>query len=166
MPQGVLMLKLLTTFLLLIQAMTEPLKPPEIWATPIPDFDSQHSWDYYLPATEYGAGHRGIDLFVSPGQELRAPFDAVVSFSGKVVDRNLITLRSLTGYKASFEVVCTDLTEGDWVSEGQVFGQACKGDTGYHEHCQNCVHFSVRSPYGYLNPLLFVGKLKPSQLVS
>ena len=160
------MLKILTTFLLLIQAMTEPLRPPEIWATPIPDFDSRHSWDYHLPATQYGAGHRGIDLFVSQGQELRSPFDAVVSSSGKVVDRRLITLRSLTGYKASFEVVCSDLEEGDWVREGEVFGKVCNGDSNYQEHCQNCVHFSVRSSYGYLNPLLFVGKLRPSQLVS
>jgi hypothetical protein len=160
------MLKVLISLTVAIQVLLNPVEPPEIWATPIPLFSENHSYDYSLPASKYGAGHRGIDLFVQTNQELTAPFDSVVSFVGKVVDRNLITLSSLTGYKASFEPVCSDLVVGDFVSEGEVFGWQCDADDDYEDHCKNCVHFSVRSEYGYLNPLLFVGRLWPSVLIS
>ena len=160
------MLKLLAILLLAIQHSLGPVKPPEIWATPIPDFESRHSWDYQLPATEYGAGHRGIDLEMKLNKEIRAPFDGVVSFVGKVVDRKLITLHSLTGYKASFEPVCSDLSEGDFVREQEILGWACPADKEYEDHCKDCVHFSVRNESGYLNPLLFVGELWPSVLIS
>jgi hypothetical protein len=90
----------------------------------------------------------------------------VVSFVGKVVDRKLITLHSLTGYKASFEPVCSDLSEGDFVREQEVLGWACPADKEYEDHCKDCVHFSVRNESGYLNPLLFVGELWPSVLIS
>lgn len=160
------MLKVLISLALAIQVLISPVEPPEIWASPIPHFSENHSYDYSLPASEYGAGHRGIDLFIETNQELTAPFDSVVSFFGKVVDRKLITLHSLTGYKASFEPVCSDLAVGDFVREGEVFGWHCHGDDEYEEHCQDCVHFSVRSEFGYLNPLLFVGRLWPSVLIS
>jgi len=160
------MLKFLLALLIALPSLLEPIRPPEIWATPIPDFDARHSWDYSLPATEYGAGHRGVDLYLEPGEEITSPFDAVVTFAGKVVDRNLITLQSLTGYKASFEVVCTHLSVGEFVLEGEVIGKACDGDLNYQIHCENCVHFSVRTEHGYLNPLLFLGSIWPSHLVS
>lgn len=160
------MLKVLISLAMAIQVLISPVEPPEIWATPIPLFYQKHSSDYSLPVSEYGAGHRGIDLFVETNQELTAPFDSVVSFVGEVVDRKLITLLSMTGYKASFEPVCSSLTVGDFVEEGEVFGWQCDGDDEYEEHCQNCVHFSVRNEYGYLNPLLFVGRLWPSVLIS
>ncbi len=82
------------------------------------------------------------------------------------MDRNLITLQSLTGYRASFEVVCTHLSVGEFVLEGEVIGKACDGDLNYQIHCENCVHFSVRTEHGYLNPLLFFGSMRPSHLVS
>ena len=160
------MLKLLAILLLAFQHSLGPVEPPEIWATPIPDFESRHSWDYQLPATEYGAGHRGIDLEMELNEEIRAPFDGVVSFVGKVVDRKLITLHSLTGYKASFEPVCSDFSEGDFVREQEILGWACPADKEYEDHCKDCVHFSVHNESGYLNPLLFLGKLWPSVLIS
>lgn len=160
------MTKLIALFIYSLQVAFGPISPPEIWATPIPDFNSRHSWDYQLPANEYGAGHRGIDLEMKPGEEIRAPFDGVVSFVGKVVDRKLITLHSLTGYKASFEPVCSSWSEGDFVREQEVLGWACPAEPDYEQHCANCIHFSVRSEKGYLNPLLFVGELWPSVLIS
>ena len=160
------MIKLFALLIYSLQLAMGPVSPPEIWATPIPDFNSRHSWDYQLPASEYGAGHRGIDLEMKPGEEIRAPFDGVVSFVGKVVDRKLITLHSLTGYKASFEPICSDWNEGDFVREQEVLGWACPAEPNYQEHCANCVHFSVRNENGYLNPLLFVGQLWPSVLIS
>lgn len=160
------MLKFIAVIFMVFQLSLGPVAGPEIWATPIPDFDSRHSWDYRLPATHYGAGHRGIDLALEPNETIHAPFDGVVSFVGEVVDRKLITLHSLTGYKASFEPVCSDLSEGDFVREEAVIGSVCEGDAEYQEHCAGCVHFSVRSPDGYLNPLLFLGKIWPSVLIS
>jgi len=160
------MFKLIAFLFVAFQLSLAPVAQPEIWATPIPDFDSRHSWDYQLPATQFGPGHRGIDLAMKPNEEIRAPFDGVVSFVGKVVDRKLITLHSLTGYRASFEPVCSHLTEGNFVKEQDLLGWACSAATSYEEHCENCVHFSVRNEVGYLNPLLFIDKLWPSVLIS
>ena len=160
------MLKLIAFVIIAFQLSLGPARPPEIWADPIPDLESRHSWDYQLPATEYGPGHRGIDLDMQENEQIRAPFDGVVSFVGKVVDRRLITLHSLTGYKASFEPICSELEQGDFVREQEVLGWACSADKSYAEHCPGCVHFSVRNEYGYLNPLLFIGQLWPSVLVS
>lgn len=160
------MLKVITVIVLSLQLALAAVAPPEIWATPIPDFDSRHSRDYQLPANEYGAGHRGIDLEVEPNEKIRAPFDGVISFVGQVANRRLITLHSLTGYKVSFEPICSDLVEGEFVREQEVLGWACAAAPDYQWHCQNCVHFSVRSEAGYLNPLLFIGQLWPSVLIS
>jgi len=45
-------------------------------------------------------------------------------------------------------------------------GYLCEGEAGDKEHCEGCMHLSVRVQRGYLNPLLFFGQLMPSKIVS
>jgi len=45
-------------------------------------------------------------------------------------------------------------------------GYLCEGEAGYKEHCEGCMHLSIRVQRGYLNPLLFFGHLVPSKIVS
>lgn len=160
------MLKIIAIFTLFIFILNQPVRPPEIWATPIPDFRDRHYSNYFLPAEKWGKGHRGIDLQMKDGEALHSPFDGRVHFVGKVVNRSLITLRSSGGLLASFEPVCSDLEQDALISQGEVIGYFCQGDPDYSEHCENCLHFSVRSEYGYLNPLLFVSSVKPSVVIT
>lgn len=150
----------------IISTLSQPVRSPEIWATPIPDFVDRHYSNFYLPAESWGKGHRGIDMKVETNETLYAPFAGEIHFVGKVVDRQVVTLKSASGLLASFEPVCSELSNSEEIEKGQAFGFACQADDEYKSHCDGCVHFSVRSEFGYLNPLLFVSKIKPSVIVS
>jgi hypothetical protein len=160
------MIKLISLLTLVIAALAQPVKSPEIWTTPIPDFENRHFPNYVLPASKWGAGHRGIDLLVEDQEQIKSPFDGIVHFEGKVVDRNVLTLKSSSGLLASFEPICSNLIAGDEVTQGEQVGHYCSGTENYEEHCEMCIHFSVRSEHGYLNPLLFVSSIRPSVIVS
>ena len=111
------MIKLISLLTLVIAALTQPVKSPEIWATPIPDFENRHFPNYVLPASKWGAGHRGIDLLVKDQEQIKSPFSGTVHFQGKVVDRNVLTLKSSSGLLASFEPICSNLSAGDEVTK-------------------------------------------------
>jgi hypothetical protein len=160
------MIKLISLLTLVIAALTQPVKSPEIWATPIPDFENRHFPNYVLPASKWGAGHRGIDLLVEDQEQIQSPFDGMVHFYGKVVDRNVLTLKSSSGVLASFEPICSNLNAVDEVTKGEPIGHFCAGKESYEEHREMCIHFSVRNEHGYLNPLLFVSSIRPSVIVS
>ena len=157
------MTKLLAIFLILITASAPA---PEIIAKPVP-FDHINIQNHYqAPLWQKGTGHRGIDLALDSQSPIVAPFDGEVFFAGKVVNRQVITLISDTGLKASFEPVCAIHPKGSRVLKGQNIAVLCVPDSDYQMHCESCLHFSIRNEYGYLNPLLFYGMLKPAVLTS
>ncbi len=159
------MTKLIALLFLLSQAITPP-PSAEIWAEPIPFFEQSIEESYLAPASRYGSGHRGIDFHVEPGQSIHSPDHGVVHFVGKVVNRNLITIRTTHGKLASFEPVCSSLRMGDLVRKGQALGVRCLGDESYFAHCDSCVHASARDHHGYLSPLHLMGQMTASVLIS
>lgn len=112
------------------------------------------------PEHRYGPGHRGVDLAVTPGQEVLAPADAVVRFRGAVAGRAVISL-TLCGpggasddhlLASSFEPVHSTLQRGDHVHAGQVIGYvsdsnsaATSGQEGVKQQIQNQVLSPARS---------------------
>lgn len=156
------MIKLFVLLSLVFQA-TAP--SPEILAEPVPLLRQSTIHTYVAPLWDRGAGHRGIDIALAKNFEVKSPFDGSVHFVGKVVDRKVITLISESGLKASFEPVCSSLTQGEAVSKGEPVATRCEGEASYEAHCTSCVHFSVRNEHGYLNPLLFYGALKTPRLL-
>jgi len=123
---------------------------------------------YRQPNSDYSAGHRGVDYKVVVGQTVLAPADGEVWFSGKVVNRELMSIKHPDGNLTEFEPVCTDLQKGEQVFLGQEIGQICEADLGYRQHCQNahCLHFSIRQLGEYLSPQVFVGGINPSRLLA
>jgi len=123
---------------------------------------------YRQPNSDYSAGHRGIDYQVKAGQPVLAPADGEVWFSGKVVNRQLISLKHPDGNLTEFEPVCTDLQKGEPVFLGQEIGQICEADSNYRQHCQEstCLHFSIRQLGEYLSPQVFIGGINPSRLLA
>jgi hypothetical protein len=149
---------------LLIIIFTAQAPTPEVIAKPVP-FDRTTIQEHYqAPLWQKGPGHRGVDLAIDPQSAIVAPFAGEVFFSGKVVNRQVITLLSDTGLKATFEPVCAIHAKGSRVAMGQKIAVLCEPETDYEMHCESCVHFSIRNEYGYLNPLLFFGMLKPAVL--
>lgn len=118
------------------------------------------------PAQPWLSGHRGVDLAAPQGAAVLAPTAGVVSFSGVVVNRSVLTITVDNGLRLSFEPVFSPLRAGDTVVRGQQIG-AVKGPT----HCDgsvtpSCLHWSVRDGDDYLNPLQFILDLRPSVLLS
>lgn len=117
--------------------------------------------EFVAPASQYGAGHRGIDLRVEQGDEIVAPADGTVFFTGVVVDRPVISIRHADGLMSSFEPVTSDLVAGQLVAHGDRIGQVTSGG-----HCaDSCVHFGVRLHGQYISPRLVLGSLQRAVLL-
>ncbi|WP_431221007.1 murein hydrolase activator EnvC family protein [Leifsonia xyli] len=116
---------------------------------------------YAAPSTRYAAGHRGIDLAATAGTEVVAPDDAVVRFSGVVVDRPVLTLDHGGGVLSSYEPVASELRPGSVAARGAAVGVVASGG-----HCEaRCLHLGVRVDGEYVSPLLFLGRVPPAVLL-
>jgi murein DD-endopeptidase MepM/ murein hydrolase activator NlpD len=128
------------------------------WVWPV---DSPHPIlrPFIAPATPYSAGHRGIDV-ASSGSNVYTPASGVVTFSGVVVDRPVLSIRHPGGLVSSFEPVESTLVAGDEVATGQLVGTLIPG------HCDSlCLHFGVRKNGEYVSPLNFLGGVPRSGLL-
>lgn len=136
------------------------------WVEVVPELTSQLVRGFLAPETEYGSGHRGIDIMVQKDEPISSPVGGEVYFVGKVVNRSIITIRGFDGSLASFEPVCSNLEKFQEVRAGEVIGSWCKPDENYKPHCEKlCVHLSARIADGYLNPLWLMRLIEPSRLM-
>ncbi|SKC47236.1 murein hydrolase activator EnvC family protein [Okibacterium fritillariae] len=100
------------------------------------------------PADEYSAGHRGIDLPTSVGEDVVAPAAGVVLFAGMVVDRGVLSIRHADGTVSSFEPISASVAAGDEVRSGQPVGRVAEGG-----HCgAACLHVGARVQGDYVDP--------------
>jgi len=121
---------------------------------------------YQSPLTEYGAGHRGVDLPATMGSEVTSPVSGEISFSGQVGYRDSISIKFAGTMWASLEPVCSDMAEGTLVSAGEPIGTVCQTNPNYQWHCEiTCIHFGTRTEDGYFSPLALIGGLPVSRLV-
>lgn len=116
---------------------------------------------YRAPPTRYAAGHRGVDLAASAGEEVRAVAPGTVVFAGVVVDRPLIVVRHAGGIRSSVEPVRASVSVGDVVTTGQPVGVVAAGG-----HCGTaCLHLGARLGDDYLNPMLLLGSVPRAVLL-
>jgi hypothetical protein len=109
---------------------------------------------FIAPLTAYSAGHRGIDLATQSSTTVYAPADGVIHFSGKVVDRPVLSIEHAGSLLSSFEPVSSTLHVGESVHRGDPVGVVAAGSG----HCaSSCLHFGVRLHGQYLSPLNFLG---------
>jgi hypothetical protein len=121
---------------------------------------------YESPLTEYGAGHRGIDLPAAVGNVVTSPVSGEVSFSGQVGYRDSISIKFAGTMRASMEPVCSDMAEGTFVNTGDPIGTVCQTNPNYRWHCEiTCIHFGTGTEDGYFSPLALIGGLPVSRLV-
>ena len=135
-------------------ARATSLAEPAAWAPPF-GFPVDVAAAYRAPPHRYGAGHRGIDLRPSALTgpiPVSAPADGTVSFSGRVVDRPVITIRLDDRTLVSLEPVESELAVGAPVARGAVIGTLASGG-----HCGGeCVHLGIRVDGEYANPTPFL----------
>jgi murein DD-endopeptidase MepM/ murein hydrolase activator NlpD len=103
------------------------------------------------PTSAWTAGHRGVDLEAEVGIEVLAPASGTVSFSGRVVDRVVVTITHPNGLRSSLEPVEPLVRIGDQVRAGQAIGLV----SGVPGHCAPgvCLHWGVRLGATYLDPI-------------
>lgn len=113
--------------------------------------------EFVRPPTPYASGHRGIDIQASRGDTLLAPMDGIVSFSGKVGGKSVVSITQDV-WIVSFEPATTSLRVGDAVGKRDAFGEV----SGSSDHCDGrCVHWGVRKQGEYINPRTVV---QPQQI--
>ncbi len=117
---------------------------------------------FHRPTHPWMSGHRGVDLAARFRQEIYAPADGVVVFTGRVVNRTVISLEVKSGHSISFEPVADPAPKGSKVRAGDVI--AHRDPAIPHEPCGPCLHWGVRNSDDYVNPLLFVGATAHSVL--
>jgi len=114
---------------------------------------------FIAPASPYSSGHRGVDLAAATAS-VYAPADGIVFFSGRVVDRGVLSIRHSSGMLSSFEPVSSDLVTGDPVRTGQNIGTLEGG------HCSTpCLHLGVRRNGEYINPMALIAVLEHAVLL-
>ncbi|WP_082812472.1 M23 family metallopeptidase [Cellulomonas timonensis] len=106
------------------------------------------------PPAAWAAGHRGVDLAASTGEQVRAPADGTVAFVGLVVDRRVLAIAHPDGRRSTLEPVASDLSPGAVVRQGDAVGHVEPGAG----HCAplSCVHWGVREGEAYLDPLTLI----------
>jgi len=103
------------------------------------------------PPHQYGAGHRGVDLYGSPGQPVLAAGDGTVAFAGMVAGRPVVSVDHAGGLRTTYEPVAAGVVIGQFVRRGDVLGTLQEG----HPGCPTptCLHWGVRRGEEYLDPL-------------
>ncbi len=140
-----------------------PASASQSWRVPIDQPTLVH--EFRQPNADWSAGHRGVDYFATQNQPVFAAHTGTISFTGVVVNRSVVSIRHENGFISSYEPVCGQLQTKTQVATGESIGVVCSS-ANYQSHCglKLCLHFSLRSPNGYLSPLVVIGGLSPSRL--
>jgi murein DD-endopeptidase MepM/ murein hydrolase activator NlpD len=111
------------------------------------------------PDSPWGPGHRGIDLAAALGDAVIAPVSGTIYFSGRVVNRGVITIKTEHGHLVSLEPVEATTTSGR-VRAGMRIGTVGSG------HCsRGCLHVGLRVHDEYRSPAAELGVLSRAVLV-
>lgn len=143
---------------------------PTAQASPETNIAPSHGWVWPLrpdpalartfepPATEYGAGHRGVDLVGTAGAWVRTVDDGVVSFAGDVAGVGVVSVDH-GGVVSTYQPVSAQVRPGDVVSAGEPLGHLLSSGT----HCapRSCLHLGRRSGGQYADPLALLEPTSP-----
>lgn len=125
------------------------------WTWPVEPHEVVRAFE--APATEYGPGHRGIDIASTPGMAVRAPDDGTVRFAGPVAGRPVVSIEHAGGIISSFEPVEPVVAAGEPVDRGQVIGVLQPG----HVPGETRLHLGAREHGAYVDPLGLLGIERP-----
>lgn len=135
----------LTLLVLLPLAVTAPASASP-WQWPLGDQRIDRPFD--PPESDYGAGHRGVDLPGRIGQTVRSVAAGRVTFAGRVAGVWTITV-SHGAERSTYQPVSPVVRVGDAVSAGQPIGRLL----GAHPSCRRtCLNLGRLRGEEYLDP--------------
>lgn len=114
--------------------------------------------EFTPPETEFGPGHRGVDLALPAGAPILAAGDGIVVHAGPLAGRGVISIEHPNGLRTTYEPVTAEVAEGDRVTRGQRIGRLDPG----HPECaarggRACLHWGAKRGEGYVDPLRLLG---------
>lgn len=135
---------------LVLVATTAPARA-STWVWPLGSHRIERPFD--PPETEYGPGHRGIDLPGRAGEPVRAVAAGRVTFAGPVAGIWTITVDHGTE-RSTYQPVRPRVAVGDAVDPGQVIGRLL----GAHPSCRRtCLNLGRLRGDRYLDPAALLG---------
>ncbi len=134
---------------------TEPgsVAPPSVGVPPVDPLRVVRG--FAPPAQQWSAGPRGVDLLGTEGAPVRAALSGVVSFTGPVAGRPVVSVTS-GALRTTYEPVVATVREGEQVGAGQPLGRLAATPS----HCppRVCLHWGLLRDRTYLDPMaLLVG---------
>lgn len=133
-----------STFVLVPAAAGEA-PPPVVHTPPV---DAPVVDPFRPPATEYGAGNRGLAYDLAAGTPVRATADGSVVFAGRVGASQHVTVLHADGLRTSYSFLSgVAVRRGDPVRRGDVVGEAGRG-----------FHLGARDGDSYLDPESLFGE--------
>lgn len=124
--------------------------PRARWTWPAPSHVVVRPWE--APETEYGPGHRGLDVAAPPGAPVVAVAAGTVTFAGPVGGRSVVTVDHGGGLVSTLDAVDPRVVTGDHVEQGDPVGTVAPG------HCADepCLHLGARLDGRYVDPAAFL----------
>lgn len=110
---------------------------------------------FQRPASDYGSGHRGVDLSARPGQTVHAAAAGRTAFVGAIAGRGTVAVAHAGGVRTTYEPVSPIVSVGDLVVRGQPIGTL--EPSGSHCDPVVCLHFGAIRGRAYLDPLALLG---------
>jgi murein DD-endopeptidase MepM/ murein hydrolase activator NlpD len=113
------------------------------------------------PTTDYGPGHRGVDLGASTGAVVRAAERGVVRHAGSVAGVVWVSIDHEDGVRTSYGPLAgLRVRAGDDVQRSEVIGFLAAGDHGQPDVDQG-LHLGARRDGVYIDPMLLPGMSGP-----
>jgi murein DD-endopeptidase MepM/ murein hydrolase activator NlpD len=113
------------------------------------------------PSTDYGPGHRGVDLDAVPGAAVRAAERGRVHHAGSVAGIVWVSIEHRDGILTSYgPLTALQVGAGDEVERGQVIGLLASGGHGQPD-VDHGLHLGARRDGVYIDPMLLPGLSGP-----
>ncbi|WP_084799316.1 M23 family metallopeptidase [Gleimia coleocanis] len=146
---------LLAFYLTWLPASTAKSPKQNIWSPPLSG-TLVVGERFTPPEYTWLSGHRGVDLCPLPGAAVYAPTAGTVIYAGVLNDRKVVSIRTPSGLKTSFEPLQVTVSKNQLVQPGDLLGYLEPGHVS-NGKVTNCLHWGVRTDNGkYLNPLQFL----------
>jgi murein DD-endopeptidase MepM/ murein hydrolase activator NlpD len=115
------------------------------------------------PSSDYGQGHRGVDLGGLTGADVRAVDAGTVSHVGVIAGRGTVTVLHPSGVRSTYEPVSAGVTVGQVVARGERLGTL--DDAGSHCAPRACLHLGAVRGRTYLDPMALLGSARRVRLL-
>jgi murein DD-endopeptidase MepM/ murein hydrolase activator NlpD len=106
------------------------------------------------PDSQWGSGHRGVDLAGMPGQMVHAALPGRVTYAGPLAGRGVVVVTH-GATRTTYEPVDPRVAVGDVVRQGTGIGRLTV--PGSHCSPRACLHWGWLAGEVYLDPLDLVG---------